>query len=162
ALVHRPRLLVLDEATSALDPVSARALAQTLRGLRGRMTVLAISHQQDLVDAADRVYRMEKGRAILVEDRGADHLAARGAGSSACAGPGILARQAYAPALRRWLERAPVLRSLVWTFEAAALWLAWAALRVLGPDRGARLGRAALGAVGPRLRKSRQVHANLA
>jgi len=73
-----------------------------------------------------------------------------------------LARQAYAPALRRWLERAPVLRSLVWTFEAAALWLAWAALRVLGPDRGARLGRAALGAVGPRLRKSRQVHANLA
>jgi ATP-binding cassette, subfamily C, bacterial len=69
ALVHRPRLLVLDEATSALDPVSARALAQTLKGLRGRMTVLAISHQQDLVDAADRVYRMEKGRAILVEDR---------------------------------------------------------------------------------------------
>jgi len=83
ALVHRPRLLVLDEATSALDPVSARALAQTLKGLRGRMTVLAISHQQDLVDAADRVYRMEKGRAILVEDRGADHLAARGAASSA-------------------------------------------------------------------------------
>jgi ATP-binding cassette subfamily C protein len=72
ALVHRPRLLVLDEATSALDPVSARSLAQTLKALRGRMTVLAISHQQDLVEAADRVYRMENGRAILVEDRGAD------------------------------------------------------------------------------------------
>jgi len=83
ALVHRPRLLVLDEATSALDPVSARALAQTLKGLRGRMTVLAISHQQDLVDAADRVYRMEKGRAIVVEDRGTDSCAARGAASSA-------------------------------------------------------------------------------
>jgi ATP-binding cassette subfamily C protein len=82
ALVHRPRLLVLDEATSALDPVSARSLAQTLKGLRGRMTVLAISHQPDLVDAADRVYRMEKGRAILVEDRGADHHAAREAASS--------------------------------------------------------------------------------
>ena len=33
------------------------------------MTILAISHQSDLVDAADRVYRMEKGEAILVVDR---------------------------------------------------------------------------------------------
>jgi ABC-type transport system involved in cytochrome bd biosynthesis fused ATPase/permease subunit len=34
------------------------------------MTILAISHQTDLVDAADRVYRMEKGEAILVVERG--------------------------------------------------------------------------------------------
>lgn len=46
--------------------------------------------------------------------------------------------------------------------EAAALWLAWTALRALGPDRAARLGDAALRAVGPHLRKSRQVRANLA
>jgi ATP-binding cassette subfamily C protein len=71
ALVHRPRLLILDEATSALDPASARSLARTLDGLRGSMTILAISHQQDLVDTADRVYRMEDGRATLLEDRGA-------------------------------------------------------------------------------------------
>jgi ATP-binding cassette subfamily C protein len=77
ALVHRPRLLVLDEATSALDPTSARSLAQTLMGLRGGMTILAISHQPDLVDAADRVYRMEKGRAMLVLDRGAERGARR-------------------------------------------------------------------------------------
>jgi ATP-binding cassette, subfamily C, bacterial len=83
ALVHRPRLLVLDEATSALDPVSARSLAQTLKALRGRMTVLAISHQPDLVEAAHRVYRMEKGRAILVEDRGLDRPASREAASGA-------------------------------------------------------------------------------
>jgi ATP-binding cassette subfamily C protein len=69
ALVHRPRLLVLDEATSALDPQGARDLAETLKSLRGDMTILAISHQTDLVDAADRVYRMEKGEAILLVDR---------------------------------------------------------------------------------------------
>ena len=77
ALVHRPRLLVLDEATSALDPQSARDLAETLKSLRGDMTILAISHQSDLVDAADRVYRMEKGEAILVVDRCASETEAR-------------------------------------------------------------------------------------
>jgi ATP-binding cassette subfamily C protein len=73
ALVRRPRLLVLDEATSALDPESARALAETLKGLRGVMTMLAISHQPDLVAAADRVYRMEQGKAVLVLNGEATH-----------------------------------------------------------------------------------------
>jgi ATP-binding cassette subfamily C protein len=82
ALVHRPRLLVLDEATSALDPVSASSLAQTLRGLRGHMTVLAISHQPDLIDAADRVYRMEDGKAVRVENRDAHPLPLRRAASA--------------------------------------------------------------------------------
>jgi ATP-binding cassette subfamily C protein len=79
ALVKRPRLLVLDEATSALDPESARALSETLAGLRGTMTMLAISHQPDLVAAADHVYRMEQGRAVLISDRAAPSGEDRGA-----------------------------------------------------------------------------------
>ncbi len=67
ALVHRPRLLILDEATSALDPATAAALADTLRQLRGQVTILAVTHQTDLVGAADRVYRLEKGQAIEIE-----------------------------------------------------------------------------------------------
>lgn len=66
ALVHRPSLLILDEATSALDPTSAAAIQKTLERLRGRYTILAISHQSALMEAADRVYRLEHGRAILV------------------------------------------------------------------------------------------------
>lgn len=62
ALVHRPRLLILDEATSALDPDSERAILQTLVRLRGRFTILAVSHQSALVEIADRVYRLEEGR----------------------------------------------------------------------------------------------------
>jgi ATP-binding cassette subfamily C protein len=72
ALVHRPQLLILDEATSALDPASASALAETIRGLRGRMTILAVSHQSDLVKVADRIYRLEQGLATLVTDRSVD------------------------------------------------------------------------------------------
>jgi ATP-binding cassette subfamily C protein len=66
ALVHRPRLLILDEATSALDPASEAAICQTLEQLRGELTILAISHQTALVNAADRVYRLEKGQASAV------------------------------------------------------------------------------------------------
>lgn len=77
ALVRRPVLLILDEATSALDPASEQAVRETLEKLRGRLTILAISHQAGLVESADRVYRLEAGRASLVEPavafRAVDH-----------------------------------------------------------------------------------------
>jgi ATP-binding cassette subfamily C protein len=69
ALAHRPRLLVLDEATASLDPATEAELCETLRLLRGEITILAISHQRALVDAADRIYRLEKGFAELEIDR---------------------------------------------------------------------------------------------
>jgi ATP-binding cassette subfamily C protein len=68
ALVHRPRLLILDEATSALDPQSEAAICETLRKLRGAHTILAISHQPAMLDAADRAYRVEDGQLLLVKD----------------------------------------------------------------------------------------------
>jgi ATP-binding cassette subfamily C protein len=67
ALVGRPRLLILDEATAALDRETEAAIWNTVSHLRGKTTVVAISHQPALVDVADRVYRIEAGRAQLVE-----------------------------------------------------------------------------------------------
>lgn len=67
ALVHRPRLLVLDEATTALDPETEAAICETVAGLRGRITVLAISHQPAWMRIADVVYRVARGRAERVE-----------------------------------------------------------------------------------------------
>ena len=65
ALVNRPRLLVLDEATSALDRESEEAVCQTMESLKGQLTILAISHNRALVQAADRVYKMQGGGARL-------------------------------------------------------------------------------------------------
>ena len=67
ALVHKPRLLILDEATSALDPASEAAICATLRQLRGTLTILAISHQTAILEAADRAYRLEGGYAHFIE-----------------------------------------------------------------------------------------------
>lgn len=66
ALVHRPQLLILDEATASLDPVSEAAICATVRTLRGKTTILAISHQPALLEVADSVYRIEGGKMQLL------------------------------------------------------------------------------------------------
>ena len=68
AIVHKPRLLILDEATSSLDPRSETAICETLLHLRGKLTILAISHQAALVKIADKAYRMEDGEIVTVEN----------------------------------------------------------------------------------------------
>jgi ATP-binding cassette subfamily C protein len=62
ALIHRPRLLILDEATSNLDPEGQAAVVETVSHLKGRLTIIAVAHQDPLIQAADRVYRMADGR----------------------------------------------------------------------------------------------------
>lgn len=68
ALVQKPKLLILDEPTSALDRESEEAICETLKQLCGDITILAISHQPRLIKVADRAYRLENGRAVLMED----------------------------------------------------------------------------------------------
>lgn len=67
ALVHKPKLLILDEATSALDPENEAAIGRSMEKLRGQLTILAISHQTALMEAADRVYRLQDGNVVLHE-----------------------------------------------------------------------------------------------
>jgi ATP-binding cassette subfamily C protein len=65
ALAQEPALLILDEATSGLDPESESSIYRSLRHLRGKLTILAISHQPAVMTAADRTYRLEDGEALL-------------------------------------------------------------------------------------------------
>jgi ATP-binding cassette, subfamily C, bacterial len=73
ALAHQPQLLVLDEATSALDPASEAAICDTLAGLKGTLTILAVTHQSALRRIGDRVYQVMDGRVSETRD-----LAGRG------------------------------------------------------------------------------------
>lgn len=54
ALLRRPALLVLDEATSNLDGETEARIVETLTRLKGRMTILAVSHRPALLALADR------------------------------------------------------------------------------------------------------------
>ncbi|MBF0136665.1 MAG: ABC transporter ATP-binding protein [Magnetococcales bacterium] len=69
ALLGNPDLLILDESTTALDPPTERAICQTLRGLAGRVTILAITHQTELVQAADRVFQVANGKILQIENK---------------------------------------------------------------------------------------------
>jgi len=67
ALVYGAELLIMDEATAALDSESEAEIWSTVRQLRGRATVIAISHQPALTGIADRVYRISDGKAVAIE-----------------------------------------------------------------------------------------------
>ena len=75
AIVHRPELLILDEATSALDPQSEAAVCETLQNLRGRLTIVTISHQEALAKIADKAYHVKDGKIVSTEDRTASDSA---------------------------------------------------------------------------------------
>jgi ATP-binding cassette, subfamily B, bacterial PglK len=61
ALITKPKLLILDEATSSLDGVTESEISESLRGLKGQITLIVIAHRLSTVVNADRIYFMEKG-----------------------------------------------------------------------------------------------------
>jgi ATP-binding cassette subfamily C protein len=75
ALVRNPQLLILDEVTASLDPAAEQAVCRTLAGLRGRVTMLAATHQLSLTRVADAVYRIEDGLVKHVKSADGDAIA---------------------------------------------------------------------------------------
>jgi ABC-type multidrug transport system fused ATPase/permease subunit len=53
ALLMRPSILVLDEVSANLDEATEAQLAETLRGLRGSVTVFLVSHRPGILVHAD-------------------------------------------------------------------------------------------------------------
>ena len=62
-LAHSPSFLILDEPTSALDPESERTICETLQNLAKHLTIIAVSHQPAVINAADRVFMLSNGEA---------------------------------------------------------------------------------------------------
>jgi ATP-binding cassette, subfamily B, bacterial PglK len=64
AMFTNPLLLVLDEATSSLDGETEANIAEAVRNLKGKVTVVMIAHRLSTVREADQVIYMESGRVI--------------------------------------------------------------------------------------------------
>jgi ABC-type multidrug transport system fused ATPase/permease subunit len=64
ALLRSPSLLILDEATSALDPIVEREILQTLMKLKGKLTILAISHRIQSLQDCDQIWVLEHGKLV--------------------------------------------------------------------------------------------------
>jgi ATP-binding cassette subfamily C protein len=61
ALVTKPKLLILDEVTSALDPETEKAICQKITALRGKYTIVAITHRPVWTEIATQLYKVERG-----------------------------------------------------------------------------------------------------
>ncbi|MFL5166789.1 MAG: ABC transporter ATP-binding protein, partial [Microvirga sp.] len=54
----------LDEPTSALDPEHERHLVDTLFALRGRRTIVLVTHRLESVVHCDRIFALAAGRIV--------------------------------------------------------------------------------------------------
>jgi ABC-type transport system involved in cytochrome bd biosynthesis fused ATPase/permease subunit len=68
ALARQAHLVILDEPTANLDAESARTIAASIRQLTPDQAVLLIAHSPELAGSADRVVRIEGGKAVAVAD----------------------------------------------------------------------------------------------
>lgn len=66
ALYKRSEILIMDEATAALDMDTERAVLDAVRQMKGRKTLLMVTHHMALADACERVYKLEDRRLVRV------------------------------------------------------------------------------------------------
>ena len=61
AILRNPEILILDESTSQIDMNSEIKIRETLQSMKGKMTLVIITHREALIALADQVYYMKDG-----------------------------------------------------------------------------------------------------
>jgi ABC-type multidrug transport system fused ATPase/permease subunit len=62
ALYRDPEVLVIDEATENLDPRTEAAIVEVIGGLRGKKTIIIITHRLAFARNCDCIYMLAQGR----------------------------------------------------------------------------------------------------
>jgi putative ABC transport system ATP-binding protein len=72
ALVSKPRIILADEPTAALDKKSGREVVNLMQQLakEQQCTILMITHDNRILDIADRIIYMEDGHLVDHPDAG--------------------------------------------------------------------------------------------
>ena len=58
ALLRDPEVLILDEATSNLDSATEAQIIKTLNNLKGKMTIVSVTHRDQILSIADQVVKL--------------------------------------------------------------------------------------------------------
>jgi ATP-binding cassette subfamily B protein len=64
ALLTEAPFIVLDEPTSALDPLHEQLIIQTLHQLKGKRTIILVSHRLSTVRECDQIFVMDQGQIV--------------------------------------------------------------------------------------------------
>lgn len=62
ALYHDPEILILDESTSSLDEHTEKNIMETIKKLKGKKTVIIISHRKSTVKDCDKIFEISNGK----------------------------------------------------------------------------------------------------
>ncbi|WP_263053158.1 ATP-binding cassette domain-containing protein [Sideroxydans lithotrophicus] len=73
ALIKQPKILVFDEATSSLDSNTAEHFAATINQLKGKVSMLFITHAMPKNLLVDEVVRIGQGTLSAVSDSNEPH-----------------------------------------------------------------------------------------
>lgn len=74
AMIHRPRIIFADEPTGLLDRLTGLQVMALLRGYRDQGSLIAVTHNPEILNEADLVVRMRDGQLADIEDRVAHRM----------------------------------------------------------------------------------------
>jgi len=69
AMIHRPRVIFADEPTGLLDRHTGLQVMGLLRSYREQGSLIAVTHNPEILAEADLVIKMRDGQVVTVEDR---------------------------------------------------------------------------------------------
>lgn len=69
AMIHRPRLIFADEPTGLLDRRTSLQVMALLRGYREQGSLVAVTHNPEILAEADLVVKLRDGQILTLEDR---------------------------------------------------------------------------------------------
>mgnify|MGYP003705992437 CR=1 FL=1 len=69
AIYNLNEILVLDEATNALDLNTEMNIMRNIKSLKGKKTIIIVSHNKENLKDCDRVYKINKGSVIQDEKK---------------------------------------------------------------------------------------------
>ena len=64
ALIKKPKILILDEATSALDSESEYNFKKEIEKLKGKMTLIIVSHRLSIIKDCEKIIVINKGEIV--------------------------------------------------------------------------------------------------
>ena len=68
-LVHRPNWLWVDEPTASLDSLTGRMVMEVLRGQTQHGALIVITHDPEILDDANMVFKMRDGALVAEEGK---------------------------------------------------------------------------------------------
>ena len=66
AFYHGKNIVIMDEATSSLDIESENYIAEQIKELKGNVTIIIISHHNNILKYCDKIYKIEDKKIKLL------------------------------------------------------------------------------------------------